>query len=136
MPFPALNDGFSPKTVKKLIIFLIIFMLCMILFFVGYIYFTSNRNKYFEKKYKKEIKALNISLDSLKSERKNGDKKVKEIEQKITEIEAQSAAISAELENQYKKINAIKKGYEKINSYTDISNDSLRRIFAERFGGR
>ena len=54
MPDPALNNDFSARTANKIYKILALVGLFLLLFFIAFIYYQQNRNKYFEKSYKKE----------------------------------------------------------------------------------
>lgn len=86
-----------------------------------------------EKDFEKAIKTLSIQLDSLKSDRIKWDEEAEIINGEIERLDIEKMEIYKRIEEYRKQLSNIKKSYEKIPDYAGISNDSLRRIFTERF---
>lgn len=127
---PPPPPGNKPDINKYGMLLFMVVSACLILFII----FSDKRDRGYEKEYKKEMKALNVRLDSLKKARSTQENVSQLISEEITELRTELAGIKNNISVYKSQLSNLKKEYEKISRYDNISGDSLRRIFSATFG--
>jgi ABC-type cobalt transport system substrate-binding protein len=130
----------QPESIQFLIserrrfnILMAIFMIIVTAFIVYIFVKVPNNNNGDERAINKALAGITKSFDSLKIKYWDLEKKGTEIEGQLSNLRYDREELFRRLAISENKLATIKKEYEKINSYTDISIDSLHSIFSTRF---
>ncbi len=121
------------KKLKKIILFISLFILALTAIFIFYISTRPVRDKEYEKQYKKEMKQLAFSLDSLKKENIIRLEKENKILEEIDYLRREKGETSRMIQQSLNLLTTIKKEYEKNPTYTGLGIDSVHRIFTATF---
>lgn len=116
--------------------FLIATLLCVIIVFTGYIVLHPTSSSADNDLLKKELKRLNIELDSLVNNRRQLDSIESKIDRNITRINALDTSLLRQQKGYSDKIQYVKSQYEKTNRIDTFSVNSIQQYFSDEFGKR
>lgn len=133
-PFPPEKDDKIISGIRKSDKIVLIILIGLVVLMILNLLLSRTREKSYEKILKKEMQALADSVNNLKKERIKLEENAARMSLTIDGLVVKNALYDATIADQKNQLKKIQSQYEKINSYVGITNDSLRRIFAERFG--
>jgi peptidoglycan hydrolase CwlO-like protein len=133
MPNQPENIQFLISERRRFNILMAIFMIIVTAFIVYIFVKVPNNNNGDEKAIDKALSGITKSFDSLKNKYSELEKKGDELNSQISNLRYDREELFRRLAISENKLATIKKGYEKINSYTNINIDSLHNIFSTRF---
>lgn len=121
--------------IKKLIIIAIISSsVVLIALIISIALSNSGKNKSYENLFSGEIKEIKKELSDLRQQRKIIEDSAAVILSRIDKLSQDRVKLERQLSYQLQQLSITKKSYEKINTYNNLSGDSLRRILSEKFG--
>jgi hypothetical protein len=122
---------FLPSISKWTLVLIGVFVISLGANIYTFTHSGSRNQKQEQKAYKDSLKVSDAAIDREHKLQARIDSAIGELQSFKRDHQLKDSILEVEHENSVKRLISIQKGYEKINSrYTDITNDSLAKLFA------